>query len=267
MYKYWLKQGEVALFAELEWNKPERRDHASHILVVGGHLHALGAPAKAYEVLEKTGKNNITLVLPDSTKKLIGSLHETAVFLPSTPSGELSVAGAIELETAAANADLLLLPGDTGRNSQTTQLLEQLLSRVEIPAVITKDSLDTLIHIAPELIMRPDTTLVTSVAQLQKLALKTAQDQAITFQMNLEQLATFLHHFSEENALNIVTMYQNQLVVASHGMISTTKLTQSTESTQWRVAYAALAANYVSWNRQKPFESLTQSAFLLQSVL
>ena len=35
MYDYWQKQTEKALFPEIEWSKPERKDQAGRILIIG----------------------------------------------------------------------------------------------------------------------------------------------------------------------------------------------------------------------------------------
>ncbi len=263
----WYRQSGKALFADLEWNKPERRDHAGHILIIGGHLHALGAPASAFETVKKTGVNKVTLALPESTKKLVGHTHPEAFFLPSTQSGELSLEGRHELEGLSASVDLLLLPGDTGRNSQTTQLLEQLLRSVTTPAIITKDSLDSFIHQPQPVLERAHTTLITSFAQLQKIAKHSKEGIALTYQMNLEQLVEFLHHFTQKYPISIATLHHSQLLIASHGTISTTKLLETKEPPHWRVIFAALASNYQTWNPNKPFEALTQAAHKSRELL
>ena len=68
--EYWKRQGTKPLFEELEWNKPERRDQAGRLLIVGGNVHALGAPAKSYELALQTGIGAAKIALPDKTKNL-----------------------------------------------------------------------------------------------------------------------------------------------------------------------------------------------------
>src|ERR1044071_6867008 len=94
---YWQRQASKPLFEELEWNKPERRDQAGRILIIGGNVHHLNAPAKAYEVTRRCGIGEVIVALPSKTKRLVGKMIPEAVFTPSTPSGEFAQDGAAEL--------------------------------------------------------------------------------------------------------------------------------------------------------------------------
>ena len=114
--EYWAKQSDKPLFPELDWNKPERRDQAGRVLIIGGYLHKLQAPAKSYEQLKQHGIGEIKVALPSKTKRLLANSLEAAVFLPSTPSGEFSREGFEELIDYANWADTILLPGDVGRS-------------------------------------------------------------------------------------------------------------------------------------------------------
>lgn len=258
---YWQKQGKEALFPELEWNKPERRDQAGRILIVGGHLHALNAAAKAYEIVNKTGIGEAKIVLPSSTKRLVGATLPDALFLPSTPSGELSLDGESELFSFVHWADMLLLPGDLGRNSQTTQLLEKTLINLTTPAIITKDALDALSNRADLLLNREQTTLIASFAELQKLVKLSGFETALTYDLDLTQIVELLHSFTQKHKASLVTFHQNQLVVAFRGNVSTTATKPVNENTYaWRTEVASLAACYLTWNPYKPFEALTFSA-------
>lgn len=258
---YWRKQTDESLYPELEWNKPERRDHAGKLLIIGGDLHNLTAPAQAFAAIKATGISNIKIALPDKTKKLVGKTLPEALFLPSTVTGEFSHSGAIELLDYAVWADSLLLPGDNGRNSQTTILFADLLQAYQELAVLTRDAVDILTNDASAVLSRPRTTLIVSFAQLQKLVKQYGYTTPLVFSMNLPQLVEFLHHFSQQVKANIVTMHQNQILVAVNGAISTTKLEATNDEPEhWRLAMASQAVCYQTWNPHKSFEALTHAA-------
>ena len=257
---YWHRQTDKALFPELEWNKPERRDQAGKVLVVGGDMHNLAAPASAFEILKQTGVGNIKLALPDKTKKFVGKTLPEALFLPSTTSGEFSIDGEVELLDQAMWADALLLPGDNGRNSQTTILFSDILQAYKDQITLTRDAVDILSNNPAELFEREHTTLIVSFAQLQKLMKNYGESTPLTFVMDLVKFVEFLHVFTQHKAVSIVTLHQNQLVVASRGKVSTTK-SQMNEKAQWRLKAAVNSICYQVWNPERSFEALTHACF------
>lgn len=260
-HTYWHKQTDKSIFPELEWNKPERRDQAGRLLIIGGYLHNLNAPAQSYEIATKQGIGSVKVALPDKTKRLLGGALDAAVFLPSTPSGELSREGLDELLEYSGWADTILLPGDIGRNSQTTLLISDLIENTTAQLVISRDAIDILQNAPQVIAKREKTTLVLSFAQLQKLCQNLKLPNALVFSMDLIKMIEFLHQFTEEYPCNIVTLHQNNLTVAVKGKVSATDLDQFEDS--WRLRMSAISACYQTWNPTKPFEALTHSAFLM----
>jgi len=262
-HTYWHRQTEKALFPELEWNKPERRDHAGRLLIIGGDMHNLAAPATAFAITKRTGIGTIKLALPDKTKRLVGDTLPEALFLPSTLTGEFSHKGGVELLDHAAWADSLLMPGDNGRNSETTILFEDILRAYNERVVLTRDAVDILSNNPTAMFERERTTLVVSFAQLQKLVKHYGEVSSLQYSMDLLQLVEFLHVFSQKIQADIVTLHEKQLIVASHGAISTTKVDFS-DKKHWRNELASIAVCYQVWNPHKPLESLTQAVHLLK---
>lgn len=259
---YWQKQGDKPLFENLEWDKPERRDQAGRLLIIGGYQHNLNAPAKAYDYTKEQGVGATQIALPNKVKRLVGSTLPGAIFLPSTASGELSRDGLNELLTHANWADTLLLPGDLGRNSQTTMLIADLLENTKQQAVLTKDAIDNLKN-APELVLkRENTTIVASFSQLQHLFNRVKWPDPITFSMGLVKLVEQLHEFTKKYPCALMTLHENNILVAVNGKISTTTIVNEEKS--WRVQAASIAACYQTWNPNKPFEALTHTAYLLK---
>lgn len=70
MYDYWQKQTEKALFPEIEWSKPERKDQAGRILIIGGSQGNFRAVALAYETALRSGAGAVKVLVPDVLKRL-----------------------------------------------------------------------------------------------------------------------------------------------------------------------------------------------------
>lgn len=265
---YWQKQGSEPLYSELEWNKPERRDQAGRVIIVGGSTHALNAPAKAYEHIKKQGIGEAKIALPEKTKKILGPTLLDAIFLPSTPSGELSQDGNEELLHSTQWADTVLCAGDVGRNSQTTILLESLLRSYAGNIVITKDAIDSMSNHPNALFERSNTVLVVSFSQLQRLIKNSGESKPLQFSMSLFQLVEYLHTFTERYPASITTLHENQIICAAGGQVSTTKIASNHPDPQpWRLHYASLASCYLTWNPEKQFQALTHSAAILAHEL
>lgn len=264
---YWLKQTNIPLFKELEWNKPERRDQAGKLLIIGGNQHNLGAPATAFDIVKLSGLGGVQVALPDKTKRLIGHTLPQALFLPSTSSGEFAINSEPELINHAMWADTLLLPGDNGRNSQTAILFEALLRSYKGHIVATRDAVDLLSNSPKLLLERNDTTLVVSFAQLQRLLRRYEYMMPLTFAMDLVPLVTALHQLTSAVAASVAVLHQHQIIIAAAGQISTTKLTPSDNPPPWRLQMAAQAACYQTWYPKQRFQALTQAAYLTQRAL
>lgn len=259
----WVKQGDKPLFEQLEWDKPERRDQAGRLLIIGGHLHNLNAPGKAFEYVRETGIGSVQIALPSKVRSLVGTTLPGAIFLPSTSSGEFSRDGLAELIAHAQWADTLLIAGDVGRNSQTTLLLSDLLTQVTTPAVITKDAIDALKNNADALFSRENTTLVASFSQLQHLLGRVNWPDPTLFTMGLVKFVELLSSLTTQYPSSIVTLHQDALCVASSGRVSTTHVSGDKDRT-WRTQMAAAAACYQTWYPDKAFEALTHTAFLVK---
>lgn len=255
-YPYWRKQAiDKPLFPDLLWSRPENRALSGKLLIIGGNLFGFAAPAEAYNEAVKAGIGIAHVLLPDATKKLVGHVLEAGDYAPSTPSGSFSQSALGELLPHAAWADGVLLAGDLGRNSETAILLEKFMSTYRGQLTITKDAADYFIAAPQALLARPETTLVVSFAQLQKLAMNAKFSHAFIFSMDLIRLVEALREFTLAYPVNIIVKHLANFVVASGGQVSTTKLEDDKEV--WRVTTAAHAAVWWLQNPSKPFEALT----------
>lgn len=253
---YWTKQTTgTLLFPELEWSKPENRVHAGKLLIAGGSLHGFAAPASAYNEAERAGIGISRVLLPGAIQKTVGSFMPEAEFGPSTPSGSFATKSLDVFLENAAWSDCVLLSGDFGRNSETAILLEKFVTKYHDKLVITKDSLDYFNDNSQILLERPNTLLVTSFTQLQKLAAAAKFPTAFTHSMDLVRLVTGLHELTITYPASIIVKHHDVLLVAKNGQVSSTKLSKDLEV--WRVSAAARAAVWWLQHSSKPFEAMT----------
>jgi hypothetical protein len=252
---YWHRQADKPLFPNLLWSRPENRQLAGKLLIVGGNLHGFAAPAEAYQAARKAGIGTARALLPDALQKTVGRAFEAGEFAPSTPSGSFSQKALAEFLSLASWSDSVLLAGDLGRNSETAILLEKFAEKYRGQLTVTKDAVDYFISSPQKILARENTTFVLSFAQLQKLAINAGFSTAFTFSMDLLHLVEALHFFTQRYAINIVVKHLDIIVVTVQGNVSTTKLTNDLEI--WRVQTAASTAVWWLQNPSKSFEALT----------
>jgi hypothetical protein len=253
---YWHKQtADKPLFPDMLWSRPENRAYAGKLLIIGGNAHGFAAPAEAFAESGKAGVGVTRVMLPDALQKTVGKVFAAGEYAPSTPSGSFAQKALTELLIDSAWADGVLLAGDLGRNSETAILLEKFSGKYHGQLTITKDAADYFVNIPDGVLARPETTLVITLAQLQKLGSNAHFPTAFTFGMDLLRLVDALHDFTAQHACNIVVKHLDTIFVAANGQVSTTKL--KTDKEIWRVTTAAHTATWWLQNLSKTFEALT----------
>lgn len=263
--EFWHKQlPSQPLFPELEWSRPENRQMAGKLLLVGGNLHGFAAPAEAYVESIKAGIGASRVLLPNAIQKVVGPSIENGEFAASTPSGSFSQRALVELLDWCKWADGVLFAGDLGRNSETAILVEKFLQKCEAITVLTKDAVDYVVSVPQAALERPNTALVLSLSQLQRLGTAAHFERPVTFGMNLLQLVEWLHMFTGRFACHVIVKHLDQLFVAVNGEVSTTKLAQ--DMPIWRLKVATHAVVWWIQNRAKTFEALTSSVWALAAA-
>lgn len=255
---YWHKQTpDKPLYPDLLWSRPENKNQAGKLLIVGGNSQGFAAAGEAYAEATKAGIGTARVLLPDSLQKTVGRIFEAGEYAPSTPSGSFSQRALAELLAMSQWADAVLLAGDFGRNSETAILLEQFIAKYSGQLTVTKDALDYFVTAPSGLLVRPQTLLVLSFAQLQKLAAIAHFTKAFTFNMDFLRLIESLRNFTQQHQSMIIVKHLQTIFVAVNGQVSTTKLTEDIDI--WRVKTAATAAVWWLQNPSKSFEALTVS--------
>ena len=229
--------------------------HAGKLLVVGGNLHGFAAPAGAFGYAEKAGAGTVRVLLPDAIRKIVGVILPEADYAPSTPSGSFSQKALSELLTASAWADGILVAGDLGRNSETAILLESFLTKHSGQITLTKDAVDYVTSSPKTTLSRPDTLLVLSLSQLQRLGTAAKTPTPIKFSMDLLHLVDWLHNFTTVHQPSVVVKHLDNILVAVNGQVSNTKV--ETLDPIWRVKTAAAVSVWWMQHPTQTFKALT----------
>lgn len=255
MHSHWQKQGKEPLFPDLVWARPETKMTAGRLLIIGGTGQGFAGVAEAYQQAEQAGIGAARVILPRSLERTVGKLFPAAEFAPGTPSGSFAISALAEILAASTWAEGVLIAGDTGNNSETTQLFERLLTKYAGQLTLCGDAIDSFLSNSAAILDRPDTTLVLTFDQLQKLAVAVHYHEAFTSDMGLLQLVERLHGFNKLHPVYLVVVYEATVAVAVDGRISTTERPDNPNTNQ-------LAAHAAAWWLQtpaKPYESLTTS--------
>ena len=255
---YWRTQTSTKpLFPDIEWAKPEQRSQAGRVGVVGGNKLGFAGVAEAYSRALTIGAGEVRVLLPDALKKSIPPSITEAIYAPSNPSGSLAKDASGDLAALGAWATSMLMIGDAGRNSETAILYEDFLRQYDRPLILTRDAIDLVKNSSQALIDRPNTLLVMSFAQLQKLFQSVYYPKILTFSMQLAQLVDALHKFTVTYPVTIAVLHKDHLAVAQNGQVTTTPWDNAMAI--WRGSVATKATCYLMWHPSKPLEAVTAS--------
>lgn len=255
---YWHKQSpEAPLYPDFEWIKPEQKNKAGKLGIVGGQKLGFVATAEAYQTAETIGAGQIRLLLPDCLKKSIPPL-EGVQFGPTNVAGSLSKDGYNDLVALGEWANVILFIGDAGRSSETSIAYERFISEYTGPVVLTRDSFDILRESHKMLVNRPNTLLVLSFAQLQKLFKLSYYPIVLTFSMQLSSLVEALHKFTTTYPVALSVLHKENLLIAYGGEVVSTKW--SNPMAIWRGHTATKMATHWLWKPSDPLMCFTSAA-------
>lgn len=247
----------MPLFPDLEWNKPERRDLGGKLAIIGGQKLGFSAAAEAYQTAMTAGAGEVRVLLPDALKKSVPPSMSDVLFAPSTVSGGLEASAAPAILSLADWADVVLLVGDAGKNSQTAAIYEDFAKKIDKPLVLTRDAIDLVANSFSTLLDNPNIAFVASFSQVQKIFKAAYYPKMITFSMQLSAIVEALHKFTVTYPVAVVTFHAEHLIVAKEGRVVTQNW--SDPMAIWRGRVAARAASYLLWSPSKQLESICAS--------
>jgi NAD(P)H-hydrate repair Nnr-like enzyme with NAD(P)H-hydrate dehydratase domain len=257
-HTYWRTQEtSKPLFPDIEWNKPERRDQAGRLGIIGGNKLGFAGVAEAYQTALSTGVGEVRALLPDVLKKVIPTTITDTQFAATNPSGGLSREALSYMYALGEWSQHILLVGDAGRNSETALVYDDFISAYSGPLTVTRDAIDLVKNNNHLLVERENTTLILSFAQLQKVFQSVYYPKMITFSMQLAGLVEALHKFTLTYPVTLVTLHKEHLIIAHGGDV----VTQAWDSPLriWRGETAARAAAYLLWTPSKPLQAISAS--------
>lgn len=248
-----LRQTEKPAFPDLSWSKPENKRYAGKLLIIGGNMNDIARISEASSVAYKEGAGSVRILIPSSLQKFVG-ISEDVFYAAGNPSGGFAKEALGEWLQLADWADMVLLPGELGRNSETAIVLESFVKKYEGPLTITRDAIDQLQN-ASALLDRPQTTLVLSFAQLQKLLAH--HGVTVSLSMPLQAILSECHQELPARAANIVSLVHDACIVISGKQASTTSLREKA----WRLITASRASVWTMHFPTQQFEALTSAVF------
>lgn len=263
---YWRKQSQP-LFDNLLWNIPEQK--TGHIAVVGGNSQNFSTVVRISEFINQTFPvKTLSTVLPDALRGKLPPLPNVD-FLPSTESG--SFAKSRQLELAVSNPDAALIIGDLSRNSATAVALSDAIAS-SMPQdetlpnllVIARDSVDLLASEAGRWLSRPNTVIIASMAQLQKLFRAIYYPRMILLSQPLIPTLETLHKFTLTYPATLLTFHQDNTIVAQGGEVSTTHLVDTNYSpiSLWSGQLAARVTALNLYNPKQNFAATTAAILM-----
>ena len=233
---------------DLLWNIPEQKQ--GEINVVGGNLQNFLVPVKIAEFLNtKYPLKNVRLLLPDALKNKLPPL-DNLIFLASTDSG--SLADEEELKKSFSLVDSNLLIGDFSKNSITMKAVANACQSSDKPILITRDTIDLITEGQMDrILMNENLILMGSMAQMQKIFRSVYYPKMLLLSQSLVQVAEALHKFTLSYPVSLVTLHNEQILIAKNGTVKMVPIEKSgyLPITLWN---GELAAKIVALNLYNP---------------
>jgi len=246
----WLKQTDKPLFENMLWSKPENKQAAGKLLIIGGQKDNFSHVAATYEAAIKAGAGTVRTLLPESLRKVAQFLPDIE-FAPVNKSGGFSSSALDAMLDLSAWADMVLLAGDFGKSSETTALLDNYLKKYSGPLAISSRVLESI----DADIIGKNALFMCEFESLQRFAKDSGSKEAFTSDMGAVRFSEVLHNFSETNELKTVVEYQKNIWVAAENNMS------STESKFNIDTISAYASVWLMQNPSQPFKALTTACF------
>lgn len=251
---YFKKQSESEkLFSDLEWNIPEQK--TGIVSLIGGNSENFSTIIRSAEKLSNTYPlKTVNIILPDSLKSKLPPLPGL-VFVPSTDSG--SIAKSTVLKEYINSSDFTLFLGDLSKNSETSIAISDAIKENSSSILLTRDTIDLIAPELPSIIEKDHLFFVASLAQVQKIFRAVYYPKIILLSMPLIPVVEALHKFTLSYPCTILTLHQDQILVANSGKVIATpiKNTTYTPISLWSGELASkIAANNI-FSKGQPLEA------------
>lgn len=246
-----------AEYPEMLWSKPENRNYAGRLTLIGGNSNSFANLSKTFALLQKEIINSVNIELPDSLLKKLHGLLPEGIYLPSNPSGGLSKKALSEMLVYSANSDHTLIIGDLGQNSETEILIERFFEEFKGWTTIANDTIDLIGNVPNKILSRGKINLVINFNKLQKLLIKAKYDKPLTSKMSLNTFAEILQDLTNKHDISLITFYLEKCIYAYSGKVGVAEIPEdinlvSTKSAVW-----------IMQNPSKIYESISTAIYEL----
>ncbi len=209
---------------ELTWNIPEKKQGTVNI--IGGNSQNFKTEIKVSEFLSKEYPIEVlNVVLPDVLKKQLPPLPNFK-FLKSTDTG--SFASEKEMTEVLNAGDFNLLLGDLSKNAITGKAILGACKNSKKPILITRDAVDLMIENMNEAsLMNEHLIFFGSMVQMQKLLRAVYYPKMLLLSQSLVQVSEALHKFTLSYPISMITLHNNQILVAKNGKVKAVPVEKS----------------------------------------
>lgn len=260
---YWQIQdiNQKALYPDVIWDQPENRLSSGSVLLIGGNSQSFNLVSTAYQESKNNIFSSTGLILPISLEKILKNYNlSNCWYVKSNLSGGFATESLALIIDVSHNYDCLMLIGNFGHSSETTILIEKLVSNINKQFIVHQDSFESLMNSTIDTVIKPNLLFVLDFNQLQKLLIKLKSLKPLTSKLNLMQAIEILHDISLKYNLKIITNLHSNIIVAVSGKISITKINPEIN---WSIKTAIQATSWLINQPQKPYETLTSSIYEL----
>lgn len=246
------------LYPNMIWSRPENKQGAGKLLIIGGQAQEFITVAQTYTAAEKAGAGSIRVILPVSTRSVTKMLPNIE-YAPANPSGSFARAALAELLEAAQWSDAVLLAGDMGKNSETSLLLESLITSYSGLLIINQSALESITIDAHQLYARDNTIVVITREQLQKTGIDLGFEKPVTSRTGNPEFGDILHTMIETNAASIVVIDEQNIWTAADKLVALTHKKTVSQISE----ISAASAVWSMQNPQKIAQALSTAVYCI----
>jgi NAD(P)H-hydrate epimerase len=184
-----------------------------HVLVVGGSLGKAGSVAMAGMSALRTGAGLSTVATPKSALETVSGFHPELMTepLPETDAGTISMSARDRIEELAKGKSVIAIGPGISRHPQTSELVRNLVAKLQLPMVVDADGLNAFESRADELNGKDRTLAITphpgEMARLAGLSIPDVQKNRLGV----------ARQFAREHELIVVLKGHRTLVVRPDG--------------------------------------------------
>lgn len=256
---YW-KKTQGIIDESILWNIPEQK--IGKITILGGNINSFVTEIRNTEFLSTLPIKTIKLLLPNALRSKLPVL-ESIYYADSTESG--SFARSHTLETFSMDSDSLLLSGDFSKNSITEIAISDLLKKTSSTQniIISRDTTDLICLDPQNILEHPNTIIIASLLQLQKLFRAILYPKMILLSMPLFPAIEILHKFTLSYPTALLTFHKDHIIIAKNGIVYTTpiKVTNYTPLSLWSGTLACKITALSLWNPKNHLDAIVAALF------